>query len=298
MMQALQKARVFVLGLCAGCFVIYFASTTNTGQLPLDTLPSSLTVTAQESQILDDSISALILSAPLPAVLLVLSHFRDDVDWLLQSPIPYVLMTHELGVHRPHNVINRPGREPLAYLQFIIEHYHALPDVMIFAHAHRNSWHINVWRLWVCVRKHIKIVNDTIIFNVMHSHCNDIVCGRIFYYSDAEMWCVCVRRERTWYRYAFALSSYYHDICLDSCFPCLFRFVLRLQDMLEVLYAVDPFAYEYAAVSRLWLDDCQEEWVLTETCAEEQQAEAWLGPNPRCVSGRVCLALCMALCVL
>ncbi|KAK3640526.1 hypothetical protein LTR56_011864 [Elasticomyces elasticus] len=45
----------------------------------------------------------------------------------------------------PLHTARNKGREANAYLTYIIEHYHKLPDVAVFVHAHRNgypqAWH-------------------------------------------------------------------------------------------------------------------------------------------------------------
>ncbi|KAK0719986.1 hypothetical protein B0H67DRAFT_470471, partial [Lasiosphaeris hirsuta] len=39
------------------------------------------------------------------------------------------------------------GREAMAYLTYIIDHYTALSDITLFMHAHRSSWHDNQFGL-------------------------------------------------------------------------------------------------------------------------------------------------------
>ena len=38
-----------------------------------------------------------------------------------------------------HTPINK-GRESLAYLQYIVEHYHNLPSTIVFLHSHKDGW--------------------------------------------------------------------------------------------------------------------------------------------------------------
>lgn len=38
-----------------------------------------------------------------------------------------------------HTPINK-GKESLAYLQYIVEHYHNLPSTMVFIHSHKDGW--------------------------------------------------------------------------------------------------------------------------------------------------------------
>lgn len=37
------------------------------------------------------------------------------------------------------------GKESNIYLQYIIDHYHKLPEYMVFLHAHRNAEHVEFW---------------------------------------------------------------------------------------------------------------------------------------------------------
>src|SRR2546430_3170769 len=66
----------------------------------------------------------------------------EDVTWLeehlpdLQAAI-YVADDPTAPLHPPKN----KGHEVMIYLTYIIEHYDELPDVCIFMHAHRYSWH-------------------------------------------------------------------------------------------------------------------------------------------------------------
>ncbi|KAK3940706.1 hypothetical protein QBC46DRAFT_449231 [Diplogelasinospora grovesii] len=49
----------------------------------------------------------------------------------------------ETGYHTPVN----KGREAMAYLTYIVTNYDRLPDVTLFMHAHRSSWHDNLFGL-------------------------------------------------------------------------------------------------------------------------------------------------------
>ncbi|KAB8349778.1 hypothetical protein FH972_023792 [Carpinus fangiana] len=66
----------------------------------------------------------------------------EDVAWM-EEHIPdiqkaiYVADDPEAPLHPPQN----KGHEVMIYLSYIIDNYDALPDVMIFMHAHRYAWH-------------------------------------------------------------------------------------------------------------------------------------------------------------
>ncbi|MCJ1254667.1 hypothetical protein MMC24_002482 [Lignoscripta atroalba] len=68
----------------------------------------------------------------------------DDTAWL-EEQLPdadtaiYTVDDLTAQLHPPKN----KGHEVMVYLTYIIDHYHELPDVIIFMHAHRLSWHNN-----------------------------------------------------------------------------------------------------------------------------------------------------------
>jgi hypothetical protein len=66
----------------------------------------------------------------------------DDTEWVL-SELPdwqkaiYYMDDHTKGnLHPPAN----KGREAMAYLTFLIDHYHWLPSTMVFIHPHLAGW--------------------------------------------------------------------------------------------------------------------------------------------------------------
>ena len=76
---------------------------------------------------------------------LVMPRMSDEnVDWV-DEELPqigkaiYVADDPSAPLHPPKN----KGHEVMIYLTYIIDHYDDLPDVAIFMHAHRWSWHNN-----------------------------------------------------------------------------------------------------------------------------------------------------------
>ncbi|OJD40468.1 uncharacterized protein BKCO1_100091 [Diplodia corticola] len=77
---------------------------------------------------------------------LVVPRMRDeDVSWIdgvreempdLQTAV-YVMDDPWADFHVPKN----KGRESMAYLTYVIDHYDDLPDVVLFFHAHKVGWH-------------------------------------------------------------------------------------------------------------------------------------------------------------
>lgn len=68
----------------------------------------------------------------------------EDILWIA-TELPdiktaiYVANDPKAPLHPPRN----KGHEVMIYLTYIIDHYEALPDIMIFMHAHRYSHHNN-----------------------------------------------------------------------------------------------------------------------------------------------------------
>jgi hypothetical protein len=76
---------------------------------------------------------------------LVMPKVRDEkTDWI-QEEIPglataiYVADDPSAPLHPPKN----KGNEVMVYLTYIIDHYEDLPDIIMFMHSHRFSWHNN-----------------------------------------------------------------------------------------------------------------------------------------------------------
>ena len=69
---------------------------------------------------------------------------EDNIDWVyeglpdIQKAI-YVADDLDAPLHPPVN----KGHEVMIYLTYIIDHYDDLPDVSIFMHSHKWSWHNN-----------------------------------------------------------------------------------------------------------------------------------------------------------
>ena len=68
----------------------------------------------------------------------------EDISWLDEElpDVPktiYVVDDEQAPLRPPKN----KGREAMVYLSYIVDFYDSLPDISIFAHAHRWSWHNN-----------------------------------------------------------------------------------------------------------------------------------------------------------
>jgi hypothetical protein len=78
----------------------------------------------------------------------------EDLSWLNEqidgTPITtnrslHIYTTDDLSSAH-HTPLNK-GREAMAYLTYLIEHYASLPQIILFMHPHRTSWHDNFFSL-------------------------------------------------------------------------------------------------------------------------------------------------------
>ena len=75
---------------------------------------------------------------------IVLSRFKEDVSWLeLYLPraahfVCQVVDTSDVGT--AYGITNNACGESIVYLTFIIDYYEALPEAVLFAHAHRRVY--------------------------------------------------------------------------------------------------------------------------------------------------------------
>ncbi|EXJ94590.1 hypothetical protein A1O1_02986 [Capronia coronata CBS 617.96] len=96
---------------------------------------------------------------------LVMGHLRsEDVSWVATElpDLPTKIYTVDAeedaneesaststsdsgsGSGSPSGLPANKGHEAMVYLTYIIEHYDALPDVVLFFHPHRKTWHNNI----------------------------------------------------------------------------------------------------------------------------------------------------------
>ncbi|KAI9817782.1 MAG: hypothetical protein M1827_000901 [Pycnora praestabilis] len=75
-------------------------------------------------------------------ILIVPRTTEENITWI-SSEIPdleaviYTANDPHASLHPPKN----KGHEVMIYLSYIIDNYDTLPDIMLFMHAHRYSWH-------------------------------------------------------------------------------------------------------------------------------------------------------------
>jgi len=77
---------------------------------------------------------------------IVTNHWKEDLNWLLKSKFPVVLIDKEgadPSPFVPQHVIPNLGRESTAYLKYIIENYDNLPEAVAFIHGHETAPHQN-----------------------------------------------------------------------------------------------------------------------------------------------------------
>ena len=70
-------------------------------------------------------------------IFVVIAHYEENISWLASFSFPYVVINNSGIEGYPKN----KGREALSYLNYIVDNYHSLHSITIFAHAHQTSWH-------------------------------------------------------------------------------------------------------------------------------------------------------------
>lgn len=126
---------------------------------------------------------------PTKALIIARTH-TEDISWIHEpldpsSPsgpsladiwTPYIYTTDSLSSPDPdslHTPIHK-GREAMAYLTYLIDHYAALPTITLFLHAHRTSWHDNLFGL--DTPQMLRRLNVSRILTSLHGYVN-LRCG-------------------------------------------------------------------------------------------------------------------------
>ncbi|MCJ1251355.1 hypothetical protein MMC30_008587 [Trapelia coarctata] len=75
-------------------------------------------------------------------VLVVPQTSKESTTWIddAQLDVEVALYTVDNSSAALHPPLNK-GHEVMVYLTYIIDHYHDLPEIIIFTHAHRHAWH-------------------------------------------------------------------------------------------------------------------------------------------------------------
>lgn len=69
----------------------------------------------------------------------------ESIAWITQElPDLATAIYHVDDPSGPFQVPQNKGHEAMVYLTYIIDHYDALPDSILFFHAHRVAWHNNI----------------------------------------------------------------------------------------------------------------------------------------------------------
>ena len=82
-------------------------------------------------------------------LIIVTSHYTEDLEWLKQSKYPVVVCS-KVDAHIPaipadlNCIIPNIGNEASSYLKFIITYYNNLPEHIAFIHGHETAWHQTV----------------------------------------------------------------------------------------------------------------------------------------------------------
>ena len=80
-----------------------------------------------------------------PLVHVVISHYNECIDWCFDIPFDYTIVSKGISNLLGHkNVVKMPknkGFEATSYLQYIIDNYDSLPEIVCFFQAEKTSWH-------------------------------------------------------------------------------------------------------------------------------------------------------------
>lgn len=77
-------------------------------------------------------------------LVIVTSHYREDLEWLRASKYPVVVYTKEGGTTPAIKATCKCqnfGKEASVYLKYIIDNYYNLPKWVAFLHGHETAWH-------------------------------------------------------------------------------------------------------------------------------------------------------------
>jgi len=77
-------------------------------------------------------------------MIIVTSHWKEDLTWLKKSKFPVVLIDKEgsdPSCFEPQYIIPNKGGAESTYFKYIIENYENLPDHIAFIHGHETTYH-------------------------------------------------------------------------------------------------------------------------------------------------------------
>lgn len=99
----------------------------------------------QQTNIILTSLDKTIDTAKERKALVVVARSHDVLEWMEDvSPdwtkYPYIV-TEDTNSNSTLFVPENKGNEAMRYLSFIIDNYDSLPDIIVFRHGHKNSWH-------------------------------------------------------------------------------------------------------------------------------------------------------------
>ncbi|KAL5341020.1 hypothetical protein BJX70DRAFT_85524 [Aspergillus crustosus] len=94
-----------------------------------------------ESGVLPQTYDTTPIVVPNDRIIVMAKLSTEDTNWVSAElgewrNYIYVVDNPDAPRHTPMN----KGREALAYLLYIVEHYHDLPSTMVFIHSHRDGW--------------------------------------------------------------------------------------------------------------------------------------------------------------
>jgi hypothetical protein len=127
-----------------------------------------------------------------PEVVIVTSHWKEDLNWLKKSKYPVVVIDHKGATpssFKPISVIPNKGTEASVYLKYIVDNYYNLPEYIVFLHGHEHAWHQYKDRHILDMIHNVKLSgNDYISLNDFWSKTDDHIDKITKHWRVIEPW--------------------------------------------------------------------------------------------------------------
>lgn len=127
-----------------------------------------------------------------PEIVIVTSHFKEDLTWLKKSKYPVVLIDHKGAApspFKPRAIIPNKGQEGAVYLKYIVDNYYNLPEYIVFLHGHEHGWHQYKDKHLLDMIHNVKLSgNDYISLNEFWSNTDDHIDKITKHWHVIEPW--------------------------------------------------------------------------------------------------------------
>ena len=159
----------------------------------------------------------------------------EDISWVAEQ-LPgvnlsvYVVDDPEEPLHPPKN----KGHEVMVYLSYLIDHYHDLPDIVIFMHAHRHSYHNNEFLGFDAVRMIERLSNEHVTRQgYVNMRCHwDPGCPEWLYFNGTEQ--LLGKQEEAFLAQSWKELFPFEPVPAYVAQPCCAQFALSKERILSV----------------------------------------------------------------